>query len=239
MITSSSLCSFIPIAVNDLDPTYFWFRDVTLFHPILKTIVRSVTIGLLCIHTSLMNFGSVIVFSYLVTMIGRIISSITAVGNVTSTSSLQRTKKETALEKCLTLHHELQIVLTEMSQVFYYYLPIGLGLACAHVVEMSFMAINLGSILPVIVTITCALIAVMLVAMVVFLFPIGVHVTSKSEKYIQFWNAEICSRYWRRKLRSCQSLKICIGGFCHINKRARRTLLYAMVDNTISLLLST
>ncbi|OXA63655.1 hypothetical protein Fcan01_01103 [Folsomia candida] len=58
IITSCLAPLIVPVVLDKIDPTYFWFRNFECFCPVFKTVIRSVLISLLCMHT--IKFATVI-----------------------------------------------------------------------------------------------------------------------------------------------------------------------------------
>lgn len=149
--------------------------------------------------------------------------------------------------QCLRKYYYLQIILQTMydlsAPVIAALMTIGLLLS----VTFNFLCVKMRSVLPMPYYLVCFVAAGIILVLIQILLPLAINVYEDSEALMQIWKVALrysCDRkYLRRRLRACKAVRFYAGlfkyNFFYISLSTKSTFWYAIVDYTITALLST
>lgn len=257
------LTATVPILLDNLDPTYFFFRFVTWLPPFWKIIIRVMITLFFTVHGLTLIFGFVL---YLLNSVLPIHTCLTYITNPKLfqhqiSTSVSTENQISNLHFGVTLHletahiftkvgniakfrqyfrkyQELQILNVVLNQVIVFILPVGLQIGVLAYSVFGYIVIKLIWTVPFPLSILSASIMLLTSAASHFLYPICTSLTLRSEKFAQFWKLQQISASKRKMLDSCRVLRIRVGPFYAIGKSSKATYMSLLLYYTITLVIS-
>lgn len=245
------------ILLENVDPTYFWFRDFILISSPVKMLLRISIMSIVVFH------GAMAIFTFLVNLANVALSFHCCLRSMTSTNYFRnylQTENDThsldiatqsrifkaatkfgnsaRFSQCLIKYRQLQIVAAVQNQVLIYLLPISLVVAVAGCVVVGYLVIKLTGAVPIPLSILCSFVLVLIIAAAHALIPLAAEVFIKSEFFVRFWKLQSFSGYRKRQLKSCKLLRISVGPFFRIKKGSRVIFLSVVLYHTVTLVIS-
>jgi hypothetical protein len=133
---------------------------------------------------------------------------------------------------------QLQIIVGVQNQVLEFILPVALFVVIGGCCCTGFLVIRLSSHIPVTLTVLAIFVFCLIISATHILIPLGASVTLKSEAFLRFWKLQCFSPYRKKQLRSCKNLRISVGLFFYIKKKARGIFLSIVLYHMIVLVIS-
>lgn len=201
--------SVFPLLVDNVDPTYFWFRDISFFsnHRRLTIILRVVIIYLTFLHGNVILNVTVITCGNIALMFYACLETLTRCG--------RNHKFGTKLHT----YRQLQILMTITNHTLQHLMAFGLLVAFIGFVIMGYVVVKLFHVMPIAMTLFLSVISVLcFVAIVDTMLPIAIRGTLLSGEFIRKWGMQSLRRWERKELKSCRILRLRVGSYTTLTK---------------------
>lgn len=148
--------------------------------------------------------------------------------------------------EALTKYNCLTIILQIVSDVSASAAAVLMLLGLVLSVTFNFLTVKMRSVLPLPYYLVCPMAAGIIPVAIQILVPVAIRIFEDSAKLMQTWRFALKRtwdrKYLRRRLRACKAAKIYAGvfkfNFFHLSRSTKGTFWYAIVDYTITALIS-
>lgn len=249
----------IPLLQDNIDPSYFWFRDVSSISQGHKLFLRIgimlVTVGhgstvLIALGISIVNMGRMFQICFKSMSNPKLFR-----GNAGSSSGVKmvhfkfgkvlemstvftRFGKSAKFPEALFKYRQIAILATVGNQITRIIIPVGLMIILVTCCISGYFIIKLSSQVPLVLTLFAVLLIIVDVVAGIVLIPLGADITVKSNEFVGFWKLQGFSGYRKRQLRSCKPLVIKVGPFFDVEKKTKRIYLSQALYYTVNLVIS-
>ncbi|OXA40914.1 hypothetical protein Fcan01_24359 [Folsomia candida] len=218
-----------------MDPSYLWFRPVTLQSPKSKIFCRILILFPTTFHASLIMFGAVIIIINMMLSLINNLQKLTVRAKINNASKIRDIADYIS---CMRTYRQLQLLNFHTNEFLYYIFPVTL-LAQFFVVTLSvYAAIKLVGLVPhafilMAVTMLCVDLSVSNISL-----PVMSSFQEMLLEFLRSFQAQGWSTYTARHLKGCRPLKICLGPFLYVQRETRTEFFALMAYYTISLVIS-
>lgn len=226
--------STTPLLMPDIDPTYFFFKELSFISPHLKLFLRIITVFIATFHGSLSLSGFLI-------FMGNVIRAILICFKfmlIPKSFLGQISSRSIKFLGALLKYRQLQIYLTVANQALQYFMPVGLFIALVMSCACGYFVIKLAHFISFVFTLISIFAIILVFLAVHVLVTMGADITLKSRECISYWELKGFSAHRKRLLKSCRPLALWVGPFFVLEKETRANYLSLIIYNTISLIIS-
>ncbi|OXA48264.1 hypothetical protein Fcan01_17444 [Folsomia candida] len=218
----------IPLLVHNIDPTYFWFRNVAWLSPNLKIVIRITIIFLLALHSSNLTLCGSVMGSNVALMYLKCLKQMTNFDNGI-----------TKFRKFFAMYKQLYIITTVSNDVVYFVLPIGLFSSLLLGIVFLYVVIVLTGKISLALTFIAGSISAAIIGMVHLVLPLAAEITEASGDFKRGWEAKReLSGGDRKGLKGFRLLRLWVGPFQYVSKSSRVDFISALLYYTVSLIIS-
>ncbi|OXA63035.1 hypothetical protein Fcan01_00927 [Folsomia candida] len=234
-IVKAPLVGFVVMVINPkLDPTYLWFRNVSIISCGMKLCFRILLYCSALMHISILIFGFAIsgvnIIASIVRTLDRSVSVDQERGNFLNISQYVIS---------IRIYRELQILTQVINQFIRYVIPVGALIFVLLAAMLGFMVIKMAGKIPFALVFLDVTIIGAILGFIQIEFSLMADVMRKStdfKKDLEFQGGYIS--YRKRQLRSLKVLKIWVGSYFFIHKGTRIKLFGLIAYYTVSLVIS-
>lgn len=233
IISTPLSAGVITIYNNTLDPSYLWFRNVTVISAATKLFIRIFIYCLSLLHSSNMVFGyGIIVFIILLIIL--------------SSLEVQTISRFKPINPTITLNHimsirryrQLQIINLIFNQLLVYFLPVLTLMFLVAIAMMGYMLIKMSGIVPHALEVLVSMVTAAILGYIELGFGSMANVQRKSADFLVGLELQGGSMYRKRVLRSCKLLQIWAGSYFVMKRSTRFQLFGQMAYYVMSLVIS-
>lgn len=218
----------VPLLKNDIDPTYFWFRNYASIPPTMGLCLRLIIVTVACFH------GSFVFVDAFISMV----AAARAILLCLKTTASPGPGKSVSFSGSLLKYRQLSVVTTVTNQGFYYILPTGLFVVLVVCCVSAYFVIKLSSHVPLVLSLFSVFLVVLVVVFAHVVIPMLADVTVQARNSVFYWKRKACSGHRKRQLRSVRALGLWAGPFFALDTHTRGTYLELVMYNSISLVMS-
>lgn len=217
------------IAVDrKLDPTYLWFRNLTIISSRLKLILQLIVIFPMVLHASILIFGFGVIGVNIILLILEVLER----------EPYQNSRHSWKYVINMQTYLQLVIITQVMNTIIWYFLPVFTLILVVFTIVMGYMILKMAGSIPYALIILDAMLSALILWFIMLAFPVVADVMMKSADFLRNLELHGVSNYRKRQLRSCRQLKICAGSYFCIHKSTGITLLDLIAYYTMSAIIS-
>lgn len=227
IITAPSCAALFPILVHNVDPTYFWFRNIPFFskYSKLTVIIRMAIIYITILH------GCVLVNSTIITSVNICLMLNSDLNKLTKRDKVHN------FPKTLRKYRQLQLMMTITNQVVEYLLTAALLTYFVCFVMIGYIVVRLSNLIPMAMTLLCVAFIVFFLAFVHTILPLPIRGLERSEEFVRNGDMENLQKLERKELKSCSVLRLRIGPYTTLTKAFRTNFFSFVVYHTVNLII--
>lgn len=227
IIITPSCAALFPIIVHNVDPTYFWFRNILLFstHSKLAVIIRMVIIFLTLRH------GCVLVNATVITYVN--------IGLMVNSYLKQLTKRDEVHNFAKKLHkyRQLQIIMIITNHTIQDIMAAGLLTFFICFVIVGYIVVRLSNVFPTAMILLCIIFILFFVIFVHSILPLAIGGIARSEEFIRDWEVQNLPKVERKELKSCNILRHRVGPYTTLTKGFRTNFFSFVLYHTVNLII--
>lgn len=211
-----------------LDPTYLWFRNVTIISFRLQLFFRVVLTFVILLHSCILLSGFGIVG------VSIILALLETLERVASQSERKIGKHFVFIKT----YRQLEIINQVVNIIDSYIFPIFVLILIVVAVLMGYMIVKMTGYIPYALLVLETLLSAVIYVCILVAFPLVADLLEKSVNFIRIFKLQSGSAYRKKQLRSCRPLKIWAGPYFYIHKGTGITLLGLISYYTMSSIIS-
>lgn len=230
----------MPFLLENVDPTYFIFRNVKILSAPWILVFRIISIFSPLLHSSVILVSGVIILTNVLIIT---ISAITSMINDKKTKKLGRIKVFQKIQNMvqflqyISKYRQIQLVICVMNDVCYFVFPLVLLLPLIAVVGTGYILVKLTRFIPFPIIFVSAVFGVCCIAGLHMIMPLLAEITTRSQEFVRHWELRGVTDYRVKSLKSCGPIRVAMGPFFYVNKWTRSTFLSLMVYYTVSVII--
>lgn len=214
-----------------MDPTYLWFRNVSLISNRLKIILRSTVLCISILHACSELFGFAIIATNAILTLNVCLNG----GKIGDMRAKFVTNSQ--IISNLRRYRQLQIFSSVVNLVLSYILPVGVSLTFLCMVLMGYFLIKMTHMVPYTVTFCLSSVFATLLVGGVAILPRMANIGANSAHFLRYWKLQRVSRYLSRELKSFRCLRLDLGHFGYMKKASSTVLLSQFMYYLMSLVI--
>ncbi|OXA39481.1 hypothetical protein Fcan01_25807 [Folsomia candida] len=226
-LTFPTFAPIIPILLDNADPTYFLLRNVNFLPSHLKLMVRILLTIAIVSQLSIAGIGFVIIFSNVLLLMAISFRSITP---------LNPCKSE--FFEFFPPYRQLQIINRVWNNTCYLATSFALFFPLALGVLLGYTLIKLSCTISIPMTFIFAALFLGGVSIAHFTVPVMVEITIRSRDFKRTWKSCSLSAYGEKQIKSCDTLRVYLGGFCVVSEKSRGIFFSMVMYYTLSLIIA-
>ncbi|OXA44446.1 hypothetical protein Fcan01_20486 [Folsomia candida] len=242
---------FIPLLEYKMDPTYFWFRNITFLPYSAEILIRILIIFFVVLHGSVLIYSSSIYLIWAVLCFNDCLNNANLLG-ITNTADLKSVhdvflrlkvvrriaKVFTKFSSSLRKYRQLQIVTALVNNLLKNVILVLVGIMMIGSIVSGYILIKLRRQAPYSLIFFAVFTLTLIVVSIHLLFPLVIDATKKSNIFIRFWQLQNISDYRKKQLKSCRLLEFRVGSFHVVDGSSRANLMYVIVYYTVTFVIS-